>query len=313
MRDGTELRFRRIPTRRRRSPSPPFSAERHTTKSAISLSNNPPPSSKTDTQSSCKDVRGRYASGGELKLGFFSSDVHDAEDGYDTVEWAAVQTLVQRARRDVGQFLRRLDAVGHGTHSPAAPRHHDPRHDRSRPARTGAVRRAAPGPRPYLVRHQPERGHPHTLRSARRTGTGTKRRGSSSKKDRSKWLWYLPLSEIPQEALGGTGDLWRTWLADHATDHFGFKETHHETDVPVLSLTGWYDQQIGTIKHFTGMSANGMTAFAPQQPTADRRSLDTRLRPERSRRRSRFRTGCGRRLRRALRRLVRSMAQGGPR
>ena len=38
-----------------------------------------------------QDVRGRYTSGGELKLGFFSSDVHDAEDGYDTVEWAAAQ------------------------------------------------------------------------------------------------------------------------------------------------------------------------------------------------------------------------------
>ena len=38
-----------------------------------------------------QDVRGRYASDGELKMGFFSSDVHDAEDGYDTVEWAAAQ------------------------------------------------------------------------------------------------------------------------------------------------------------------------------------------------------------------------------
>ena len=30
--------------------------------------------------------------------------------------------------------------------------------------------------------------------------------------------------------------------------------------MPVLSITGWYDQQIGTIKHFTGMTAHGMTA-----------------------------------------------------
>ncbi|MCH8206864.1 MAG: CocE/NonD family hydrolase, partial [Chloroflexi bacterium] len=36
-----------------------------------------------------QDVRGRYASDGELLLGFYSADHRDSEDGYDTVEWAA--------------------------------------------------------------------------------------------------------------------------------------------------------------------------------------------------------------------------------
>ena len=36
-----------------------------------------------------QDVRGRYASDGEFWPGFFSSRHFDAEDGYDTVEWAA--------------------------------------------------------------------------------------------------------------------------------------------------------------------------------------------------------------------------------
>ena len=36
-----------------------------------------------------QDVRGRFASDGEFRPGFYSSDHFDAQDGYDTVEWAA--------------------------------------------------------------------------------------------------------------------------------------------------------------------------------------------------------------------------------
>ena len=36
-----------------------------------------------------QDVRGRYASGGEFSPGFYGAGHHDAEDGYDSVEWAA--------------------------------------------------------------------------------------------------------------------------------------------------------------------------------------------------------------------------------
>ena len=36
-----------------------------------------------------QDVRGRYASDGTFRPGFFSADHSDSEDGYDTVEWAA--------------------------------------------------------------------------------------------------------------------------------------------------------------------------------------------------------------------------------
>ena len=36
-----------------------------------------------------QDVRGRFASDGEFRPGFYSSDHSDAEDGYDAVEWAA--------------------------------------------------------------------------------------------------------------------------------------------------------------------------------------------------------------------------------
>jgi putative CocE/NonD family hydrolase len=81
-------------------------------------------------------------------------------------------------------------------------------------------------------------------------------------RDRYKWLWYLPLFDIPEEVMPGMSKHWRRWLADHASDHFGFLEKHQEVDIPVLNITGWYDQQIGTIKHFTGMVENGRTEHA---------------------------------------------------
>ena len=81
-------------------------------------------------------------------------------------------------------------------------------------------------------------------------------------RDRNKWLWHLPLAEIPDSALSGVGKHWRSWLADHASDHFGFLDRHRDVAVPALTTTGWYDQQIGAIKNFTGMRANGMTEEA---------------------------------------------------
>ena len=208
-----------------------------------------------------QDVRGRHASDGELEMGFFSPDVNDAEDGYDTVEWTAEQAW---SNGRVGTWGSSYDgwtqwAMAH-----------------TRPPHLVAM---VPG---MIAANLLDRELSGVLRLGRvltwcvtNLSVDTRRRFGMSgaldrdeaarqfvEKDRSKWLWYLPLAEIPEEALGGTAQLWRAWLADHASDHFGFERTHHHTNVPALSITGWYDQQIGTIKHFTGMSANGMTQFA---------------------------------------------------
>ena len=208
-----------------------------------------------------QDVRGRYASGGDLKLGFFSSDVHDAEDGYDTVEWAAAQPW---SNGRVGTWGSSYDGWTQWALAHTRPPH---------------LVTMVPG---MIAANLLERELSGVLRLGRVLTwcvtnlsvdtrirfdmTGVRDRDEAPRefveKDRSKWLWYLPLADIPVEALAGTRDLWRSWLADHATDHFGFEQTHRETDIPVLSITGWYDQQIGTIKHFTGMSANGMTEQA---------------------------------------------------
>ncbi len=209
-----------------------------------------------------QDVRGRYRSDGEFQPGFFSADHRDAEDGYDTVEWSAG---LPWSTGKVGTFggsycgwtqweLAHTRPPHLAAMIPSAIAASLLDREMSAVLRLGrvlwwSVNTLAPDVR---MRLGDEPG-PTTTDEAERLYL---------ERDRSKWLWHLPLSEIPDEALSGVGKHWRSWLADHASDHFGFLERHREVAVPALTTTGWYDQQIGAIKNFTGMRANGMTEEA---------------------------------------------------
>ncbi len=209
-----------------------------------------------------QDVRGRYASDGEFRPGFFSADHCDAEDGYDTVEWAA---RLPGSTGKVGTFGNSYDGWTQRVLAPTRPPHLAAMipsgitanlldRELSGVLRLGRVmwwsinnlavdagRRMGD---PWVVADMEEADRLWVER------------------DRSKWLWFLPLMEVPDEVMPGIGRHWRRWLKDHATDHFGFLETHCQVDVPILTMTGWYDQQIGAIKNFTGMVANGKTEHA---------------------------------------------------
>ena len=209
-----------------------------------------------------QDVRGRYRSDGEFQPGFFSADHRDAEDGYDTVEWAAGLTW---STGKVGTFggsycgwtqweLAHTRPPHLAAMIPSAIAADLLDREMSGVLRLGrvlwwSVNTLAPDVRRRLR----EEAGPTTTEEAERLYL---------ERDRSKWLWHLPLAEIPDEALSGVGRHWRSWLADHASDHFGFLERHRDVAVPALTTTGWYDQQIGAIRNFTGMKANGMTREA---------------------------------------------------
>ena len=209
-----------------------------------------------------QDVRGRYRSDGEFQPGFFSADHRDAEDGYDAVEWAAgLPWSTGRVGTFGGSYcgwtqweLAHTRPPHLAAMIPSAIAANLLDREMSGALRLGrvlwwSVNTLAPDVR---LRLGDEQG-PTTTDEAERLYL---------ERDRSKWLWRLPLAEIPDEVLSGVGRHWRRWLADHASDHFGFLERHRDVAVPALTTTGWYDQQIGAIKHFTGMRANGMTEEA---------------------------------------------------
>ena len=209
-----------------------------------------------------QDLRGRFASDGEFSTGFQGSDHNDAEDGYDTVEWAA---QLPWSTGKVGTF-----GISYDGWTQWALAHTRPPHlvtmipgciaasalDRelSGVLRLGRVLWWNTNSMPPDVRlRQEEPWGPKTVEEAERLWI---------ERDRNKWLWFLPLMEIPDETMLGMGPHWRRWLENHNVDHFRFLEKHREVNVPILSMTGWYDQQVGNIKHFTGMVQNGMTEHA---------------------------------------------------
>jgi putative CocE/NonD family hydrolase len=209
-----------------------------------------------------QDVRGRFTSEGKFRPALYSADTDDAADGYDTVEWASA---LPDSSGKVGTF-----GISYNAWTQWELAHTQPPHlvamfagglaanllDRelSGVLRLGRVLYSTINTfTPPMRPRQPEFLGPHQVEEAEEIW---------EKLDRWKWLWYLPLSEIPDDVLGGMKPYFLHWLQNHTTDFFGFTEKHKNIGVPVYSLTGWYDQQIGTIKQYLGMTENGMTTHA---------------------------------------------------
>ena len=209
-----------------------------------------------------QDVRGRYASQGEFRPGFFSSDHCDSDDGYDSVQWAAGLPWSTGKVGTIGNsycgwtqwelaHTRPPNLVAMMPQGIAA---NLLDRELCGVLRLGRVLWWTINNLSVDTRRRlGDDSGPKTLEDAERLWRD---------RDRIKWLWHLPLAEIPEEVMRGMGQHFRRWLEDHTTDHFGFLQKHQQVDVAALITTGWYDQQIGAIKHFTGMTKNGMTEHA---------------------------------------------------
>ena len=209
-----------------------------------------------------QDVRGRYASGGDFQPGFYGADHVDAEDGYDAVEWAAALPWSNGRVGTVGSSYDGWTQLELAHARPPHLRAMVPQaiaanlldREMSAVLRLGrvlwwSVVTLSPDQR----MRRDARWGPRTIAEAEKLWT---------ERDRVKWLWHLPLMDIPDDAMSGIGPHWRKWLRDHASDHFGFEAKHSRMEVPALVTTGWYDQQIGAIKNFTGLAENAATSAA---------------------------------------------------
>ncbi len=210
-----------------------------------------------------QDVRGRYDSEGQHNLHQGGNPENPCIlDGYDTVEWCAT---LPDSSGDVGTFGNSYCGMTQWELAPTRPPHlkamftqgcianHLDRHV------SGVVR---------LGRRMTWVINNIAVDTARKLqipfGPKSPEEADSfwEVRDRSKWLWYLPLTEIPEHAMPGMREYWLRMLENSKRDHFQHEKRHKDIDVPVLNGTGWYDQQVGTIKHFNGMRANGYSEHA---------------------------------------------------
>jgi hypothetical protein len=74
---------------------------------------------------------------------------------------------------------------------------------------------------------------------------------------RYKWIWFLPLIDLPDELFHDVAPLLKKYMKEQEKETWRFDTTHHQVNVPTATITGWYDRLVGTIKNFSGMVENG--------------------------------------------------------
>ena len=210
-----------------------------------------------------QDVRGRHASDGDFLPGFYSADHRDAEDGYDTVEWAAG---LPGSDGQVGTFGASYDGWVQWELATTRPPHlvcmlaggiaaNLLDRELGGVLRLGRVLDWTVNNLSVDAARRPER----PLEGSR---PPTRRRACGSSATAASGCGTCPSTTSPRRpcpacaATGAAG-----WTTTRPTTSASRSVTH-EVDVPVLSTVGWYDQQIGTIQQFTGMRANGRTERA---------------------------------------------------
>jgi hypothetical protein len=204
----------------------------------------------------CQDMRGRYDSGGEFLWQFMDNSLTgDAEDGYDTVEWAS--TLAS-SDGQVGTWghsydgwtswrmaelqppsLKAIHASGMGTDSL------DMNFGIFETGRRleWSYMMAADMRRRAGVKHGP-----HSPVDAVNQWRAS---------ERGKWIWYLPLENIPDDPFSTLTPKLKAFYREQNVEMWHFKKIHPKVNIPAAMFTGWWDRVIGTVNQYSGLEANG--------------------------------------------------------
>ncbi len=210
-----------------------------------------------------QDVRGRYTSDGDFAWQFRDRDeTPEASDGYDTVEWAA---RLPDATGDVGVWGHSYDGWNGWMAASGRP-----------PSLKALV---ASGISQNLHDMTPgifETGR-RLLWSYKMASDMRRREGRVDGPHtpdeaveiwdyvfRGKYLWRLPIGDIPESVFGGLYEQFQTYLRSQDVEFWHLGDLHSEVDVPVLQITGWWDRLIGAADNYTGLAANGQQATRDQ-------------------------------------------------
>ena len=81
---------------------------------------------------------------------------------------------------------------------------------------------------------------------------------------RGKWTWHLPLSGVPDELFGPDAARQRRYWEEINREFWALDQSYPDVDVPTATLTGWWDRLSHCSFHFTGMETAGPAATRGQ-------------------------------------------------
>jgi putative CocE/NonD family hydrolase len=81
---------------------------------------------------------------------------------------------------------------------------------------------------------------------------------------RGKWVWHLPLDEVPDELFGPDAAMQKQYWRDINREFWALDRTYERVDVPVCTLTGWWDRLSQCSYHYPGMKQRGPAAHRNQ-------------------------------------------------
>jgi putative CocE/NonD family hydrolase len=210
-----------------------------------------------------QDIRGRYASDGKWVWAYQDpADTSDAQDGYETVEWAAG---LSGSDGQVGTWGHSYPSWCVWQLAGTAP-----------PSLGAAFASGmssqlmAPTFGIFETGRRLQWTHNMAVDARRRTG---EMRGPSTRAEadtrwyeveRGKWIWHLPLDDIPDYVFSTLSPMLKRYMREQNKEFWAFDKIHSRVNVATCQVTGWYDRLVGTIENFSGMVKNGPASLRDQ-------------------------------------------------
>lgn len=210
-----------------------------------------------------QDARGRYASDGVYES-FVRPETHDAEDGYDTVEWAA---KLPGSTGKAGTFGASYNAFLQWRLAALRPPSLVVMSAQSIPARMtdlegpGTIR---PGRRLNWwyrsmspdMRLRAKGEKPHSRADAAKLWTAGKEK---------ELFEFLPWLELPDSLFGTEAESVKEWLRHPHVDPWRLLDGCPDTGVANFDVVGWFDHCNGSIDLHREMVAKGQTKTARER------------------------------------------------
>lgn len=207
-----------------------------------------------------QDIRGRLRSEGEFRW-MFGPTTDDTEDGHDTVEWAAA---LPWSDGRVGAFGHSYD--GWAVWKMLA----DPPPSLETAFISGITRNLR-----ALTFGLFETGRrlewTYTLANTDRRLPGTDEplpRSEVARRwhevERGKYLWQLPLGDLPWEPFGDLAEKLMAYLRSAEEDPWDFGPLYSKVSIPIMQMTGWWDRLAGTVENHAGIVDSGSSALRDQ-------------------------------------------------